>query len=395
VALFSDTGHDNAGHVGDTPYFDVTVDCNMCHNIELPQIHGNDCATCHPTPYDSIRRIWEKGCQQGGCHETFHDDSTTAHSDFEDPGDLENDCTLCHLTSDGGGVMSPGKCLNCHAAFTPGDLTPPVTTSNAQGVYTGPAKIEFSIKENGLVGIGRTFYKLDGGGVTAAGNYVLITAPGQHTLEFWSKDQYGNSELTPNTVSFSIFEDTTPPTTTSDAKSNYSNGAVITLTATDDGPLGVKATYYRLNGGPTQTGTSVVIPATNGIIPYTLIFWSEDWAGNIEAEHTVNFTVTSGSGTIRLVWGDSDTSGSPCPGDADAWAQWTIFQTGSPTKSGSQGCPNWSGVNDITVAPGPTPLTVLVDYWDSSLYDGEGDFTQIRFTNVTLTTPGQVVVLRY
>jgi len=388
VVIFADTDHDDAGWVGDKPYFDILVNCSTCHNNQLPAIHGNDCSTCHPTPYDTLQ-TWGGGCQQGGCHSSYHQDSTTAHLPFEDPSDPQNDCSRCH---DPNWAVPQSNCLNCHAAYTPGDVTPPVTTSNTHAEYYGPARIDFSITDNGKVGIGGTFYRLDGGPVTA-GSQVLVSDPGSHELEFWSKDQYGNTELVPNNVFFSIGEDNTPPVTTSNAQATYSQGAVITLTATDDSPQGVKTTYFRLDDGPIQTGTSVVIPATSGTVAYTLTFWSEDWAGNIEAEKSVNFTVTSGTGTIRLVWGDSDVSGSPCSGDPGADATWTIGRVGSGTvvASGSGGCPNWSGVNDVAVPVSATPYFVLIDWWNS--YDEYYD--QTVFSSVYVTTPGQVVRLSY
>ena len=84
VLIFSNTDHDDAGWTGDKPYFDVYVDCGICHSSDLPAIHGNDCATCHPTPYDTLGGYWERGCQQGGCHTEYHSESTTAHLPFED-----------------------------------------------------------------------------------------------------------------------------------------------------------------------------------------------------------------------------------------------------------------------------------------------------------------------
>jgi hypothetical protein len=285
------------------------------------------------------------------------------------------------------------NCLNCHATNASGDTTPPVTTSNAQAVYNGPARIDFSIRDNGKVAAGTTFYKLDGGTVTA-GSHVLADTAGSHTLEFWSVDQAGNIESPTNIVSFEVVLDTTPPTTTSNAQATYNQGATITLTATDNSSQGVKTTYFRLNDGPVQTGTSVIIPATNGIISYTLAFWSEDWAGNVETEKSVNFTVTSGSGTIRLVWGNSDASGSPCPGDPEASAAWTIKRggwSGQVVASGFGTCPAWDGVDDIALQVGPTPYFVTIDWWDS--YYGYDD--QTVFPNVYVTTPGQVIRLSY
>ena len=122
-----------------------------------------------------------------------------------------------------------------------------------------------------------------------------------------------------------IIEDTTPPTTTSNAQAHYEQGGTITLTATDESTQGVKESYYRLNDGPIQSGTTVVLPSTSGTIAYTLTFWSEDWAGNIETQNSVSFTVISGTGTIRLVWGDSDINPDHLPVDEDS-ASWKIYK---------------------------------------------------------------------
>jgi hypothetical protein len=227
--------------------------------------------------------------------------------------------------------------------------------------------------------------------VTAAGKSVFITAPGSHELEFWSKDQSGNTELESNNVFFTIIEDTTPPTTTSNAQTTYNQGGVITLNASDASTLGVKMTYFRLNDGPTQSGTKIVIPATSGTFAYTLFFWSEDWSGNIESENRVDFTVTSGGGALVLVWGNSDTGGSPCSGDPGAEAWWTIYRGTTLVATGSGACPNWSGVDNVTVPVSPTAYTVTIDWWDS-YYE---DYDQTRFLNIYVTTPGQIVRLSY
>jgi hypothetical protein len=386
VLIFDDADHDDAAWGGERPYYDIDVNCTICHTTDLPAVHGNDCATCHTTPYDTLGGAWNGGCQQGGCHTSYHDDSTTAHYPFTDA-----DCFLCHDKNSWWPTQA--SCQNCHASYGPGDVTPPVTSSDALAQYVGPAKVGFSITDNGKVGVGRTFYRLNGGAAAAAGKYLFITEPGSYSLDLWSMDQSGNVEVQPKNVQFAVIEDTTPPTTSSNAKATYYQGAGITLTATDASTLGVKVTYYRLNDGPIQSGTWVGIPATTGTINYTLTFWSEDWAGNTEPEKSVNFTVASGTGTLRLVWGDSDVSGSPCPGDPTADAGWTILKGGwwgSVIASGFDGCPDWSGVNEVPVPVGATQYTVIVAWWDRI----GGYYDQTVFT-VDVTTPGQVVRLSY
>jgi hypothetical protein len=391
VLVFADRQHDSAAWNDPSPQYDVQVDCTICHNTDLPAVHGGDCATCHPTPYDTLG-TWGKGCQQGGCHVVYHQDVSMAHDPWAEDSGPGSNCYLCHSASNFAVVQA--NCLNCHASYGSGDVTPPVTTSNAKALYDGPAPIAFSITDNGKVGVGRTFYRLNNGPVTAAGKYLFVAEPGDYQLTFWSKDQAGNTELAPNNIYFSIIEDKTPPVTTSNAQSVYYQGATITLAATDESTLGVKATYYQLNDGAIQSGTTVIVPATNGTIVYTLAFWSEDWAGNVETPTIVNFTVTSGGGIIRLVWGGSDVSGSPCPNDPEANASWAIRRggmSGTLVGSGSGGCPNWSGVNDVSVAVSTTPYYVIVDWWDSyGQYDD-----QTVFANIYVTTPGQLVRLSY
>jgi len=392
VALFADTDHDDAGWNGPKPYFGVLVDCNVCHNNDLPPIHGNECATCHPTPYDTLGN-WEGGCQQGGCHISFHDDATTAHLPFEDPYDPGNDCTICHDPASWD--VSQAKCLNCHDAYAFGDTTRPTTTSNALADYFGAAIINFSIMDRGKVGIGRTFYQVDGAAV-AIGSKVVVSDPGTHSLEFWSKDQYGNIEATTHTVYFNVTEDSTPPTTTSSSVVNggtYYNGKTISLSATDPSPgAGVKATYYQIDSGSVLTGTTVNIPATSGTFNYTLTYWSEDWAGNVEAQKSVSFTVVSGTVTLRLVWWDCDLypSQEPIAGDSASWTVRRGSFTGPVVATGSGAASNgWDGIDDITLPLSPTPYYVRID-WESA---DDGD--QADFPNLNSTTPGVIHRLSY
>ena len=389
VVLFADDDHDDAGWIGSRPYFDVLVDCDLCHTTDLLAAHGQQCQTCHPTPVDSLG-TWGGGCQEGACHQTIHEDSIPAHWPFGNPFDPENDCNRCHERSTW--VVEQTNCLYCHdATYGSGDVIPPVTTSDAQATYIGPARIDFVITDEGQVGIGTTFYRPDGE-PTLVGSNALVNAPGSHSLEFWSMDQAGNLEMTTTHVSFTIIEDTTPPATTSNAYSSYYHGANITLSATDTSSLGVKTTYYSLNGGPVQTGATVSVPAVSGVISYELLFWSEDWSGNVETTKSTSFTVTSGTAILRLVWGNSDT-GSP-PANPDDWADWYIRRgssNGYLVASGSGANPGWSGVDDVFVPVSPTPYHVSIDWWDS--YYGWDDNT--TFPSVLADTPGEIIRLSY
>ncbi len=147
-----------------------------------------------------------------------------------------------------------------------------------------------------------TYYRLDSGATqTLSGGVVLIAAPVSgsqaHTLEFWSIDWAGNTE-TPHTTAFlTVSPDTQAPVTTSDAKPAYAGPVTIKLTATDNATSrGVQTTYYRFDGGATQTGTIASLPQpASGTVTRTIYFWSVDYSGNIEGEKSATFTVTNDS----------------------------------------------------------------------------------------------------
>ena len=61
----------------------------------------------------------------------------------------------------------------------------------------------------------------------------------------------------------------------------------VTLSATDVGS-GVRATYYTVDGGAQQTGTSIVFTTEGN---HTLAYWSVDWAGNVEQQHSATITL--------------------------------------------------------------------------------------------------------
>lgn len=298
----------------------VTTDgtqCGTCHtgtplvdlDVDDPKVH-DFCSTCHDVEGTLISLAGGKS-KPGNCNTCHGADFTTIHPDTVDHSSaiqLSFDCAACHEAASW--HVLPSNCVNCHATFNPADTSPPVTISDAQALYVIPALIKFSITDNGgKVGVGTTYHRLDGE-TAQVGSSVLVTSTGTHTLEFWSVDQAGNVESPTNNVNFEILGDTTPPVTTSNAQATYETGADIMLTATDDNSVEI-TTYYKINNGPLQTGTNVFVGELNGNYDYTLEFWSVDWSGNEEAHHTANFTIYGGTGTLSLVWGDSDTSTLP------------------------------------------------------------------------------------
>jgi uncharacterized protein YjdB len=90
-----------------------------------------------------------------------------------------------------------------------------------------------------------------------------------------------------------LIVDNTPPTTTSTVYQTANNGwyntdVTVSLSAGDSDGSGVAATHYIVNGGAQQTGTSIAL-TTDG--EHTLVYWSVDNAGNIEAQHTTTIKI--------------------------------------------------------------------------------------------------------
>jgi hypothetical protein len=79
--------------------------------------------------------------------------------------------------------------------------------------------------------------------------------------------------------------DLTSPVTTDNAP----QGTTVSLNATDEGS-GVAATYFQVDGGAQQTGNTVTLPADG---THSLVYWSVDWAGNVEQQHTVTYIDTT------------------------------------------------------------------------------------------------------
>ncbi len=376
VMIFEPGQHDDAQVGWPTAAYEVWVDCNICHASDLNAIHAQQCQVCHTSPYDTLGS-WSGGCQQGECHTTFHDGTAEAHDPWADSYGGSGQCGYCHTSGIGTPVQS--KCANCHTFYSASDTTAPVTSSDAIASYTGAAFIEFSITESGKVGVGTTFYRVDDGD-TQVGGSALVSAAGTHTLRFWSVDQAGNVESPSKTATFTVSADTTAPVTTSNAQSTYYYyPATITLTATDSSSMGVKATYYSLDGGPTQTGTKLTVPAPSGTVAHTLQYWSEDWSGNVETTKTANFTVIGGTATMRF------TSGPLATGEWIEWLVWKGTRDATPDYTVLQEGP-FNGSTDLALPVSATSYWVVAS-WGTP----DEPYDEDVFGAYTLTTPGAVI----
>jgi Tol biopolymer transport system component len=173
------------------------------------------------------------------------------------------------------------------------DIVRPITSSDAQEYYTGPATITLTPTNPGGLGVGATYYTVDGVGPQLGTSIAVPGVPATHTITFWSVDIADNEEIPHKTATF--FVDMVAPVTTSNARSYYDGPATITLTSTDVGGSGVRLTYYSIDDLPDATGTSVSVPTALGW--HHVDFWARDVAGNLEAFHTATFKVILPDGT--------------------------------------------------------------------------------------------------
>ncbi|WP_248924001.1 OmpL47-type beta-barrel domain-containing protein [Paenibacillus hamazuiensis] len=97
--------------------------------------------------------------------------------------------------------------------------------------------------------------------------------------------------------------DRTPPVTTDDAPQGWVNRDTTVTFKAADAESGVAATYFKVDGGPQQIGSSVTLTAED---EHTLEYWSVDKEGNTEQAHTVavNIDKTAPAITVSgLVYG--------------------------------------------------------------------------------------------
>jgi len=171
-------------------------------------------------------------------------------------------------------------------SFTTVDTISPVTTpSPAGGTYTSALSVTLSANEPATI-----YYTTSGATPTTASPVYAGPIPiaATTTLKFFARDGAGNSE-TPQTATYTIVADTTPPVTTpSPAGGTYASALSVTLSANEP------ATVYYTTSGATPTTAS---PVYTGPIPIgsttTLKFFARDTAGNSEAIKTATYTIVA------------------------------------------------------------------------------------------------------
>jgi sugar lactone lactonase YvrE len=145
---------------------------------------------------------------------------------------------------------------------------------------------------DGGSGVREIRYTVDGGSERIAAGAdvrIAIDEDGSHTLSYYAVDEAGNTETAK--VS-SIKLDQVDPVTTPVANVK---GTSLALPATDN-RSGISRTVYTMDGGAEKT---YVTPLVLDGKRHTIVFWSEDVAGNTEDKRTLILPVSPVSFSIE------------------------------------------------------------------------------------------------
>ncbi len=197
-----------------------------------------------------------------------------------------------------------------------GDTTAPVTqasvvgTPGANGWFTSSVQVSLSATDD-FSGVANTFYNVDGGVTQTYSGPFGISDPGQHTVQFWSVDNVGNTEAA---QMITVKIDGAAPVVTASANPSTAPKKPQPVTVTISGSAtdavsGISSASFNVidEYGVAQPSGSVtvqpngsysfslVLPATkhgsdkNGHL-YTIVITATDQAGN-PASATTTLTI--------------------------------------------------------------------------------------------------------
>ncbi|HLL73412.1 MAG TPA: PQQ-binding-like beta-propeller repeat protein [Pyrinomonadaceae bacterium] len=183
------------------------------------------------------------------------------------------------------------------------DITSPDTSNAVTGpvgnsvYFRGAIQMSLTASDN-LSGVATTHYRIDGGEIQTYTAPFTVSGDGTHPVEFWSVDMAGNNTTRSTSM---IRIDATAPVTqaaaTGPAGTNgwYRSAAQVALTATDN-LSGMANSYYRVDGGVTQTYLGAFMVSSEGA--HTVSFWSMDKANNTETQRSLPVWVDSSAPVI-------------------------------------------------------------------------------------------------
>jgi len=169
------------------------------------------------------------------------------------------------------------------------------TTPNTSDWAKSDVQVTLQASDNGS-GVANTFYSVNG--QVQTGSSFVVSTEGQNLISYWSVDNAGNVEAEKTvTVNVDKTNPTTTLTTSSDVSIWNNSDVEVTLTAADS-VSGVANTFYTVNGGEEQIGSTFVVN-TEG--KNTISYWSVDKAGNVEAAKTGMINLDKSAPVIKNV----------------------------------------------------------------------------------------------
>ncbi|WP_152690681.1 OmpL47-type beta-barrel domain-containing protein [Jiangella alkaliphila] len=213
------------------------------------------------------------------------------------------DHTVQYRATDNEGNVAPVEAVQFTVVEPePDDTTPPDISAavageqNEDGDYIASATVTITATDAGS-GVASIAYALDGGAFQPYTTPVVVTALGDHTVQYRATDNEGNVAPV-ESVTFTVVapepDDTTPPdisaavTGDQNEDGDYVGSATVTITATDAGS-GVASVEYNLDGaGFTAYTTPLVV---NTFADHTVQYRATDNEGNVAPVESVTFTV--------------------------------------------------------------------------------------------------------
>jgi hypothetical protein len=176
-----------------------------------------------------------------------------------------------------------GNVEDAHTGCADIDANAPVTMAAGLSPdwVDGAQTVTLAAGDGSGSGIAAVYYTLDGSQPQLYGGAFDVSAEGQHSVTYWSKDNAGHLEDARS--GWVKIDETAPKTSAAGLDGSAVNHAqTVTLTASDASGSGIASTHYTLDGGDPVTYDGPFSIATEGL--HSVAYWSIDKAGNTEQQ---------------------------------------------------------------------------------------------------------------
>jgi hypothetical protein len=166
-----------------------------------------------------------------------------------------------------------------------------------QGWYRGPVQATLACSD-ATSGVAERAWRLDGGAWQGTDGAFEVARAGTHTLDWRCVDAAGNSATGSAQLSVDLgAPQTVPALQGARGEDGWWTGPVQVAVEASAGLAGVAAVHVAVDGGAAQAYDG---PFTLGEGRHTVAMGSEDDAGRVEEEHSVEVDVDSTAPTPRL-----------------------------------------------------------------------------------------------